>query len=231
MAFKVIEVPLAAVAELRAGPDPEGSPPLPKRFLRHTDEQSVVAVRAVQECMAAIADIDCRTHGVIAAPCQTGRIASSRTLSQYAEGGGVTVSPQIVPQASLHAMAASVSVGLGMHGPSLGVGGGVTAFSEALLTLAALADTPGVDGWWLVTTQFLGEPHLDADGLPQASASETSVEAVALLVAPHASATTCPPQWWLDPATVIASDEPLSVQVRQCLVAADAPDGEQKEAA
>lgn len=227
VAFKAIEVPLAAVADLRAAADPEGSPPLPKRFLRHADEQSVVAVRAVQEAIADLDGTDCRSHGVIAAPCQAGRIGSSRTLSQYAEGGGVTVSTHIVPQASLHALAAAVSVGLGMHGPSLGVGGGATALAEGLLTLTALADAPGVEGWWLVATQLVGEPLLDANGTPEEATSTSSVEAVALLMA-SAAAT---PQWWLDPASLEASDDRLAAQVRSCLMTADAVDGQRKEAA
>lgn len=230
VAFKAIEVSLAAVEELRAAPDPEGSPPLPKRFLRHADEHSLLAVRAVQETIAEVARIDCRSHGVIAAPCQAGRIGSSRTLSQYAEGGGATVSPHIVPQASLHAMAAAVSVGLGMHGPSLGVGGGATALSEGLLTLAALVDAPDVDAWWLVATQFVGEPLLNAAGELQSDTHETSVEAVALLMTPTATAA-MPPQWWLDPASLVASDERLAAQVRACLVDADAVESQQKEAA
>ena len=230
VAFQAIEVPLAAVADLRAVPDPEGSPPLPKRFLRHADEHSVLAVRAVQETIADIAGINCRGHGVIAAPCQAGRIGSSRTLTQYAEGGGATVSPHIVPQASLHAMAAAVSVGLGMHGPSLGVGGGATALAEGLLTLAALVDAPNVEAWWLVGTQFVGEPLLDATGEPKGDTDVTSVEAVALLITPTATAAV-PPQWWLDPASLPASDERLAAQVRACLMDADAADDQQKEAA
>jgi hypothetical protein len=195
VASEPLEVPLADVDSLRAGPDPDGAPPLPKRFLRHADEQSVVAVRAVQRAIAAIPGINCSRHGVIAAPCQAGRIASSRTLSQYAAGGGVTVSTHIVPQASLHALAAAVSVGLGMHGPSLGVGGGPQALQEGLLTAAALVDTPGVDGWWLVASELVGEPCIDAEG-NALHASDATVEAVALLIDPACIAGQWP-RWWL----------------------------------
>ena len=195
VASEPLSVPLADVDGLRTTLDPEGCPPLPKRFLRHADEQSVVAVRAVQRAIAAIPGIDCSRHGVIAAPCQAGRIASSQTLSKYADGGGVTVSTHIVPQASLHSLAAAVSVGLGMHGPSLGVGGGPRALQEGLLTTAALVDTPGVDGWWLVASELVGEPQLNADG-QAGDATSARVEAVALLVSP-ASAAAPSPQWWL----------------------------------
>lgn len=230
VAFNAIEVSLADVEDLRVAPDPAGSPLLPKRFLRHADEQSVLAVRAVQATIAGTVGLHCRSHGVIAAPCQAGRLGSSCTLSKYAEGGGATVTPHIVPQASLHAMAATVSVGLGMHGPSLGVGGSATALSEGLLTLAALGDAPDVEAWWLVATQFVDEPLLDAAGEPQGDANETQVEAVALLIAPTAAAAT-PPRWWLDPAALHARDDRLASQVRACLVAADKTDGQQREAA
>ncbi|MBL6713676.1 MAG: hypothetical protein ISQ07_09845 [Pirellulales bacterium] len=199
VAFESLAVPLADVGPLRSAADPNGSPPLPKRFLRHADEQSVVAVRAVQQAVSAQGGLDCRSHGVIAAPCQAGRIASSRTLSQYATGGGVTVSTHIVPQSSMHAVAAAVSVGLGMHGPSLGVGGGVTAVAEGLLTAAAFADTPGVDGWWLVASELRGEPRLTADG-EAADTAYAVVEAVALFIAP-AEASAHTPRWWLPVAT------------------------------
>jgi len=195
VAYEPLAVPLADVDSLRAARDAEGAPLLPKRFLRHADEQSVVAVRAVQRVIAAIPGIDCSRHGVIAAPCQAGRIASSRTLSQYAAGGGVTVSTHVVPQASLHALAAAVSVGLGMHGPSLGVGGGPQALQEGLLTAAALVDTPGVDGWWLVASEVVGEPRIDSEG-KALDASDATIEAIAVLIRSDAF-TGNAPRWWL----------------------------------
>ena len=195
VAFLSRAVPLADVEPLRTAADPAGSPPLSKRFLRHADEQSVVAVRAVQQAVAAGSETDISHDGVIAAPCQAGRIASSQTLSKYATGGGVTVSTRIVPQASLHAVAAVVSVGLGMHGPSLGVGGGPEAVVEGLLTAAALADTPGVTGWWLIASQLHAEPHLDAAGQPDES-RHTVVEAVAMRIAAANTAAAVSPRWW-----------------------------------
>lgn len=221
VAYEPLSVLLADVDALRTAADPEGSPPLPKRFLRHADEQSVVAVRAVQRALAALPAADCSRHGVIAAPCQAGRIASSRTLSQYAAGGGVTVSTHIVPQASLHALAAAVSVGLGMHGPSLGVGGGPRALHEGLLTATALADTPGVEGWWFVASELVGEPQLDAEG-QAANPGAARVEAVALLLAPSAAAAT--PQWWipLEHAVGPGSAASIVAAVEHWLVAATA---------
>lgn len=222
VACEPLSVPLADVDGLRTASDHEGSPPLPKRFLRHADEQSVVAVRAVQRAIAAIPGVDCSQHGVIAAPCQAGRIASSQTLSKYATGGGVTVSTHIVPQASLHSLAAAVSVGLGMHGPSLGVGGGPQALHEGLLTAAALVDTPGVNGWWLVASELVGEPHLNADGQAR-DARSARVEAVALLVSPPSAAASSP-RWWVPVDGSLATLQAASVvaAVHQLLTTAAA---------
>lgn len=134
----------------------------------------------------------------------------------------MTVSTHIVPQASLHAMAAAVSVGLGMHGPSLGVGGGADALADGLLTLAALAATPGVDGWWLVATQFSAEPTLDAngdattvEGLPPAA---TTVGAVALFVTTAESVLAERPLAWLDLSVRVTPDGRLADRLRPSLV-------------
>jgi hypothetical protein len=228
-----MEVPLAAVVDLRSAADPDNTPPLPKRFLRHADEQSVVAVRAVQQGIASLEGLSCQSHGVIAAPCRLGRIASSRTLSKYAEGGGVTVSTHIVPHASLHAMAAAVSVGLGMHGPSLGVGGGVEALSDGLLTLVALANTPGVDGWWLVATQVTSEPTIDSEGDPiqtEGVTAEATVEALALLVSNPKSTLARHARAWLDLNASVQTDGRLADRIHRCLVATER-DCSQPEAA
>jgi hypothetical protein len=88
---------------------------LPPRFLRHCDEQTVVGVRAVLEAIAAMPEptASFARYGVIGAPLQAGRIAAAQTLSQVAKAGGIAVSPHIVPQCSLHALASAVSVALG----------------------------------------------------------------------------------------------------------------------
>jgi hypothetical protein len=101
---------------------------------------------------------------VVAATCAAGRPASARTLVQYGEGGAVTVSPHVVPQCSLHATASAVSVGLGMHGPTIGVGGGPEAFGEGVLAALSILAEPGVAGCWLVLTAWDEEPILDDRG-------------------------------------------------------------------
>lgn len=169
-AHAVVEARRSAIDALRDAAVPSGAPALPSRFLRHCDEHTVVAVRAVLAAIATLPEpppVD--RCGVIAAPCQAGRIMAARSLSQLRTGGAVTVSPHIVPQCSLHSLAGAVSVALGMHGPHLGVGGGPDALAEGLfaaMTLFRGGAAAGCDAVWLVASEWDSEPALDADGTP-----------------------------------------------------------------
>ena len=167
----LVEAPLAAIAILRDSSVPEGVPALPSRFLRHCDEQTVVGMRAVLAAIAAHPEPrpSFAEYGVVAAPCQAGRIATAQSLAMLRTAGGVAVSPHIVPQCSLHSAAGAVSVALGMHGPNIGASGGQHAVSEGLFTslsmLAASAVTgESLPGIWLVVSSWTQEPSLDAAG-------------------------------------------------------------------
>lgn len=165
-AHAIVTVGLPAIDDLRDAPPPVGVPPTPHRFLRHADEHTVVALRAVQEALAGNRSLLAgRTrHAVVAAPCGAGRPAAARTLVQLRERGAVSVSPHVVPQCSLHAIAAAVSVGLGMQGPNIGVGGGPDALSEGCLAALSLVAEPDVAVCWLVLTAWDSEPVLDGRG-------------------------------------------------------------------
>jgi hypothetical protein len=186
----IVEAPLSRVSALRDAPPPEGAPPLPPRFLRHGDEQTVVACRAVLEALARLPEAPRLTRcGVVAAPCQAGRIATARSLASLRVGGAVTVSPHIVPQCSLHSLAGAVSVALGMHGPHLGVGGGPDALVEGLfaaLTMFRGGSTAGDDAVWLIASGWDTEPRLDATGT---AIDDPVCRAVAILLVPAAAAT------------------------------------------
>jgi len=168
----LVEATLAEMPGLRDQPQVEGVPALPPRYLRHCDEQTVVGLRAVLAAIAAhpeprptFAD-----YGVVAAPCQAGRIATAQSLAMLRTAGGVAVSPHIVPQCSLHSLAGAVSVALGMHGPNLGSSGGEHAVSEGLFTsLSLLAANESLPGIWLVVSGWTREPSLDATGKPDCS--------------------------------------------------------------
>jgi hypothetical protein len=162
---------LSGITALRDGGWPESAPVLPRRFLRHADEQTVVGVHAILAAIAALPEtrLSLAGHGIVAASCQAGRVSGAQTLVQAKRGGGVAVSTQIVPQGSLHSLAGAVSVGLGMHGPNVGIGGGPEALAEGLCTAFSwLMALPigACELVWLVITGWDEEPALDAEGLP-----------------------------------------------------------------
>ena len=184
-----VEASLSAVAGLRDAPPPPGGPALPPRFLRHCDEQTVIAVRAVQEAIARLPEpVPLDRCGVVAAPCQAGRITTARSLAQLRVGGAVTVSPHIVPQCSLHSLAGAVSVALGMHGPHVGIGGGPDALGEGLfaaMTLLHGGAAARCDAVWLLASEWDTEPTLDSSGEP---IDDPICRAVAMLLVPELGA-------------------------------------------
>jgi hypothetical protein len=189
-AHAFVEASLSQVGPLRDRSGPEGSPALPPRFLRHCDEQTVVAVHAVLTAIAALPPgrRDCGRHGVVAASCQTGRLATAASLAKLRTQGAVSVSPHIVPQCSLHSIAGAVSVALGMHGPNVGIGGGPDALAEGLFTAISFlqsGDGADVDGAWLVVSDWAEEPTLDTTG---AALGDPTCRGLALFLEPAAAA-------------------------------------------
>jgi len=190
----LVEATLAEIPGLRDQPVPEGAAALPPRYLRHCDEQTVVGIRAVLAAIAAYPEPrpTFADYGVVAAPCQAGRIATAQSLAMLRTAGGVAVSPHIVPQCSLHSLAGAVSVALGMHGPNLGSSGGEHAVSEGLFTsLSLLAADPSLPGIWLVVSGWTQEPLLDASGkpidsTPQHAPSEPICRALAVALTANA---------------------------------------------
>lgn len=185
----LVSARLSEIAALRDRAGPPGAPALPSRFLRHCDEHTVVGVHAVLAALAARpADpAGLSRHAVVSASRRIGRLAAAKTLTGLAAGGGVSVSPHIVPQCSLHSVAGAVSVGLGMRGPHLGVGGGDDALAEGLFAAitivqasAAAGDPPCV---WLVATEWDEEPELDDTAAP---AGDPVCRALALAIEPDA---------------------------------------------
>lgn len=182
------EAAFSKIGTLRDDPPPAGGPALPPRFLRHADEQTVVAVRAVLEAFTLLDEpLATARCGVVAAPCQAGRIATARSLALLQTGGAVMVSPHIVPQCSLHSMAGAVSVAFGMHGPHVGIGGGPDALSEGLFTALSLIDSgmpDACDAVWLLVSDWESEPELDSRGEPL---GDPVCRALAMLLTPEAA--------------------------------------------
>lgn len=184
----MVKARLSDMGTLRTRPAPAGVPPLPPRFLRHADEQTVVGMHAVLIALAAVSDSEgfppLARHAVIGAPCQAGRIATAQALAGLEASGPSAIKPHIVPQCSMHSVAGAVSVALGTHGPHLGVGGGPDALSEGLLVVSSIlagGGDPLCNAAWLVATEWDVEPALDAQGIPT---NDPSCRAIAMLLEP-----------------------------------------------
>ena len=188
---------VATYAALRATPDdlrrwrrepgPAVGPSLPVTFLKHADEQTVAALTAVRR---AIADAGWQGRsfvdwGVLAAPNFLGRRGIAQSLRAFAAEGPWGISPQLIPNNSLHAVSGTISQALGLHGPNFGIGGGPNAVRDALpLALTLVAGLPGL---WLVLTGYERE-WVPADSDAIDPAEPPSCLAVALALVPDAAA-------------------------------------------
>jgi hypothetical protein len=179
-------VVVASVAELPALRDQPGGPDAPAiapRFLRHSDEQTVVGLAAVLRAMsdAALRGTCYDDWGVVAAPVFPGRLGGAGTFTKFHEGGPAAISPHIIPQHSLHSVSSAISICLGMRGPNFGIGGGRQALAEGLTVAMSLVDQSTLPGLWLVLTQWAPEPVPDGRGSTQ---TETVCMGVALALLP-----------------------------------------------
>lgn len=192
---QVVAVRRSELGELARKPAPSGGPALPPRFLRHADEQTVVGMRAVLKTLvdAGGAAADLVHDAVVAASCGAGQPTAARTMVALKQQGPVGVTPHVVPQCSLHSPASAVSVGLGMHGPTIGVGGGPAAIAEGLLaasTLAmSLAGTQPAAAIWLVVTGWDTAPALDDNAAPT---NDPTCRGLALWLQPLTTSTPLP---------------------------------------
>jgi len=186
-AHAMVEACPEAMETLRTTLGQESDSPLPPRFLRYADEQTVVGMAAVLQAMAAfpVPRTDFSDWGVLAAPCLLGRINGACTLSKFQQSGPAAVSPHAIPQLSLHSVSSAISVGLGMHGPNFGIGGGPESLAEGLTVGLSFLDETILPGIWLVFTQWDREPIPDGLG---GSCIDTVCRAVAMALVPGTTA-------------------------------------------
>ncbi|NLF70756.1 MAG: hypothetical protein GX575_17135 [Candidatus Anammoximicrobium sp.] len=184
-AHGVIAAPLNVLPALREQPGDSVRRPIPPRFLRHSDEQTVVGLAAVLKAMHAgpLRETCFDNWGVVAAPRFPGRLGGAATFRKYGQGGPAAISPHIIPQNSLHSVSSAISISLAMHGPNFGIGGGPEALAEGLTVAMTLLDSSDLPGLWLVLTQWSPEPVPDGLGSTQ---TETVCLAVALGMLRHA---------------------------------------------
>jgi hypothetical protein len=145
---------------LRTNPGPAPSEALPPSFLKHADEQTVVAMAAVLEAIhrCQLAGTDFTNWGVLAAPRYLGRLTTVLALQRFAAEGAWGISPHLIPHRTLHALSGTISQALHIHGPNLGVGGGPNAAMEVMVVAASFLSAENLPGVWVVMTGWDPEP-------------------------------------------------------------------------
>jgi hypothetical protein len=157
----------------KPGPVPEGWSRTPPSLLRYSDEQTVAGTAAVFSAMEAMGAAPDRFEGwgVVAASRYLGRANLAAALRSFEAEGVWGISPHLIPHFALHSPSGTISLALGLHGPNLGVGGGLYAAAEgavAALTWLAAGIVPGV---WLVLSGWSPELIPNGRGAPPAPAS------------------------------------------------------------
>jgi hypothetical protein len=157
---------------------------VPASLLRYSDEQTVAGVAAVFTAIeSSAADPGSfEAWGVVAAPRYLGRESLAQTLRSFDAEGVWGVSPHLIPHFALHAVSGTISQGLGLHGPNLGVGGGLYATAEGVLAALTWLTTGVAPGVWLVLSGW--SPELVPDGRGDAPVEgECQALALALVAA------------------------------------------------
>jgi hypothetical protein len=153
----------------RPGPAPQGWRAIPPSTLRYSDEQTIAAVAAVCRALQSLHAGDrgpFAEWGILAAPRFPGRAHLAVALDRFRSEGVWGVSPQLIPHFALHSQAGTLSLVLGTHGPNLGLGGGIHAATEGLLTALTWLRSGRVPGVWLALTGWSPEYQPNAEGNP-----------------------------------------------------------------
>ncbi len=158
------------IAALRKQPTVIASEPMSASFLKHSEEQTVVAIETVRAAIGQFTEPqpEFRDWGVVAAANFFGRIQIARSITAYPTDGAWGVSPHLIPHQSLHAISGTLSQSLKAYGPNFGVGGGPNSVREALLLAASLLADSSLPGLWLILTGYESEriPSADANVTP-----------------------------------------------------------------
>ncbi len=163
---------------------PDGTGLIAPSALRYSDEQTVVALTALQQAVGHLLETDdsfSNRWGVVAASRFLGRSHLQQALKRFHAEGVWGVSPHLIPHYALHSPAGTLSLALRIHGPNLGTGGGRFASTEGLLTALSWLVSGVVPGVWFVTSGWSPELEPDDDGQPRVA---TECQAIALGLVP-----------------------------------------------
>ena len=171
------------IARWRKQPVVVGAQKMPISFLKHSEDQTILALKTVLRAIELQGCSDCSfaDWGVIAAPNLFGRVSVAQTIQRYQQEGAWGVSPHLIPHQSLHAMSGTISQALKIYGPNFGISGGPNAGLDAFLIAGAMMVDRQLPGMWLVLTGYESEWIPALDGRPTAA---PMCQAVALALTP-----------------------------------------------
>jgi hypothetical protein len=137
--------------------------------------------------------------GVVAASRYLGRASLAAALRSFKAEGVWGTSPHLIPHFALHSPSGTISLALGLHGPNLGIGGGLHAAAEGFLAAMTWLSAGVVPGVWLVLSGWSPEliPDRRAVAVPAsaraagtpADAAEVECRALAVALRPAGEAT------------------------------------------
>ena len=179
IAYGIARLDYAELAVHRKTPPSRFTPRIGPLLLKHSDEQTVAALVAMDRAMSAanIANEACGRWAVVSTSSYLGRNASVAVTDKFQAEGPWGVSVHPTPHRSLHSVASTVSLGLQSHGPSIGAGGAPGQEPSALLSAAGMLESGAWDGVWTLFSAWSPELELDFKGQP---ISESTCLAVAL---------------------------------------------------
>lgn len=178
VACAAVSCPLAEIESVRSQPGPgaQNRPPLAK-VLRNADEQTVVAIAAILKALQS-ANLDGAEQsrwGVIGGPRFLGRMIISAAVARYYSDPKYSLNPHLIPNYSLHSLSGTASIGLGLGGMNVGVGGGPRNVPETLLTGLSASSEKRWPGLWVLLGEFDPEPIPDDLGNPTNSVTAFGV--------------------------------------------------------
>lgn len=131
------------------------------QLLKHSDEQTLAAAVALDRALGNVQlqerEIDFGPWSVVSATRYLGRSAFATVIDRYKCDGPWGVSVQVIPHTSPHALASTLSMALGSHGPCLGAGAAPGKELQALLTAVTLVKRSQAAGAWLVLSGWAYE--------------------------------------------------------------------------
>src|SRR5262249_15763205 len=151
--------------------------------MKSADDQTFVGITALLHAVHAAGWGNASFHdwGAIGVPRFVGRMNIAVAVSKSLHDPTWSVSPNIIPNQSLHSLSGTISLALGLHGPNFGVGGGPNAVAEGLMTAISTMQSDRLPGLGVVLSQFDPEPRPDEKGV---SAIPVTCMAAALALVP-----------------------------------------------